>query len=199
LLPHNKVGVSIMWGTLFKQATRLAQEGYSREEVREILKRAAELQAQAERRQEQVGEGQIRRDALRAGAMAAGIKPEFLEQALQEFHAKNREQKRESKREEAKWGKLVGWILAGILGLPIAIFVLGVLAFTFGTVISVLLAVGLALGIAGLALLLVSPFAGFGLLIGLAVALGQFLGRAKSKHGKRWKRHWHRWFDDDDD
>ncbi|MFN4181060.1 MAG: hypothetical protein ACK4I8_12155, partial [Armatimonadota bacterium] len=73
-----------MWGTLLKQATRLAQEGYSREEVREILKRAAELQAQAEQRQEQVDERQIRRDALRAGAMAAGIKPEFLEQALQE-------------------------------------------------------------------------------------------------------------------
>ncbi len=188
-----------MWGTLFKQATRLAQEGYSREEVREILKRAAELQAQSERRQEQVDEGQIRHDALRAGAMAAGIKPEFLEQALQEFHNKNRAQKRESKREEAGWGKLMGWIFAGILGLPILIFVLGVLAFTFGTVISVLLAVGLALGIAGLALLLVSPFAGFGLLIGLAVALGQFLGRTKGWHRKRWKRRWHRWFDFDDD
>ncbi len=188
-----------MWGTLFKQATRLAQEGYSREEVREILKRAAELQAQAERRQEQVDEGQIRRDALRAGARAAGIKPEFLEQALQELHAKNRAQKRESKRKEANWGKLLVWIFAGILGLPIVIFVLGVLAFTFGTVISVLLAVGLALGIAGIALLLVSPFAGFGLLIGLAVALGQFLGRTKGWRGKRWKRRWHHWFDDNDD
>lgn len=185
LVAHNKVGVSNMWGTLFKQATRLAQEGYSREEVREILKRAAELQAQAERKREQVSEGQIHHDALHAGAIAAGIKPEFLEQALREFHARSRAQKRESKREEARWSKLLGWILAGVLGLPVAIFVLGVLAFTFGTVISVLLAVGLALGIAGLALLLVSPFAGFGLLIGLAVALGQFLGRAKGKHGKR--------------
>lgn len=185
-----------MWGTLFKQATRLAQEGYSREEVREILKRAAELQAQAEQKQEEMNRGQIRHDALRAGAMAAGIRPEFLEQALQEFHARKRWQEREGKREGSNWGKLAGWIVAGIFGLPIALFVLGVLAFTFGTVISVLLAVGLALGIAGLTLLLVSPFAGFGLLIGFAVALGQLFGRLKGKEGKKRRRGWH-WFDDD--
>ncbi|MFA0735415.1 MAG: hypothetical protein OGMRLDGQ_001915 [Candidatus Fervidibacter sp.] len=68
-----------MWGTLFKQASRLAQEGYSREEVKEILKRAAELQAQAESEEQAQQQGQINRDALRAGAMAAGIRPEFLD------------------------------------------------------------------------------------------------------------------------
>jgi len=188
-----------MFGNLFKQATRLAQEGYSREEVREILKRAAELQAQAEQRQEEASKGQIQHDALRAGAMAAGIRPEFLEQAIQEFHAKRKGQGKEFKREGSNWGKWAGWVLAGALGLPIAIFILGVLAFTFGTVISVLLAVGLALGIAGIALLLVSPFVGFGLLIGLAVALGQVFGRFKIKHGKGWKRRWRHRFDDDDD
>lgn len=188
-----------MWGTLFKQAARLAQEGYTREEVREILKRAAELQAQAEQRQEAMSKDKIRRDALRAGAAAAGIRPEFLEQALQEFHSKKQMREQEGKRKSSNWGKLAGLILAGIFGLPIAIFVLGVLAFTFGTVISVLLAVGLALGIAGLVLLLMSPFAGFGLLVGLAVALGQFFGRLKGGHGKRWEQRWHRHFDDDDD
>lgn len=185
-----------MWGNLFKQATRLAQEGYSREEVREILKRAAELQAQSEQRQEE--KGKIRHDALRAGAIAAGIRPEFLEQALQEFHAKKRLQKQERVHKGSNWGKLMTWILAGIFGLPIAIFLLGILAFTFGTIVSVLLAIGLALGVVGLFLLLFSPFAGFGLLIGLAVALGQFLGRIKSGHSKEWKRKRNRWEEDDD-
>jgi len=188
-----------MWGTLFRQATRLAQEGYSRDEVREILKRAAELQAQAEQVEERKVEGEIQQDALRAGAMAAGIRPEFLEQALQEFHAKKRVQGQRGKQEGANWGKLAGLIFAGLLGLPIALFVLGVLAFTFGTVVSVLLAVGLALGVAGLFLLLLSPFAGFGLLIGLGFALGRVLKQFQGKHGKRWKRRMHRWFDDDDD
>ncbi|MCX7642540.1 MAG: hypothetical protein N2116_01850 [Armatimonadetes bacterium] len=186
-----------MWGTFFKQATRLAQEGYSREEVREILKRAAELQAQAEQRQEGMERERIRHDALRAGAMAAGIRPEFLEQALREFHAQRQRQEQKAKREGSNWGKLLGLVLVGIFGLPVAIFVLGVLAFTFGTVISVLLAVGLALGIAGLALLLMSPFAGFGLLVGLAVTLGQFFGWFKGRQGKMWRRGWHRRFDDD--
>lgn len=188
-----------MWGTLFKQTTKLAQEGYSREEVREILKRAAELQAQAERKQERASKEQIRHDALRAGAIAAGIRPEFLEQALREFQAKRGEQKQLSKQERSNWGKLAAWILVAIFGLPIAIFVLGVLALTFGTVISVLLAVGLALGIAGLVLLLISPFAGFGLIVGLAVALGQLFGHLKVKQSKKWKRRRHRWFDFDDD
>jgi SOS response regulatory protein OraA/RecX len=90
-----------MWGTLFKQASRLAQEGYSREEVKEILKRAAELQAQAES-EGQTKQGQINRDALRAGAMAAGIRPEFLEQALQEFHAR-RQAGRQGQQQREKW------------------------------------------------------------------------------------------------
>ncbi|GEM_PF-614579 len=188
-----------MWGNLFKQATRLAQEGYSRDEVREILKRAAELQAQAEQNQEGKGEGQIHGDALRAGAMAAGIRPEFLEQSLQEFHAKKQAQKREGKEKGSNWEKFLGWVLVGILGLPIAIFVLGVLAFTFGTVISVLLAIGIALGIAGLTLLFVSPFAGFGLVVGLAVALAHLLGQFKGRRSKRWKRKWYRWSEDDDE
>lgn len=186
-----------MWGTLFKQATKLAQEGYSREEVREILRRAAELQDQAER-QEQVSGGKIRHDALRAGAMAAGIRPEFLERALQEFHAEKQSKKQESKREGINWGKFVGLLIAGIFGLPIAFLVLGVLAFTFGTVLSVLLAVGLALGVAGLILLILSPFAGFGILVGLATIVGHMLGQFK---GQKWKRkHYRRrWHDDDDD
>ncbi|MCS7264484.1 MAG: hypothetical protein NZ805_06595 [Armatimonadetes bacterium] len=188
-----------MWGTLFKQATKLAQEGYSRDQVREILKRAAELQAQEEQRRELETKGRIRHDALRAGAMAAGIRPEYLEQALKEFHAQKQEQKRDSRPKGSNWSKLAVWILAGIFGLPIAMLLLGILAFTFGTVISVLLAVGLALGIAGLVLLLISPLAGLGLLVGIAVTLSQILGRFKGESGKKLKRKWKRWIDDDED
>lgn len=188
-----------MWGNLFKQATKLAQEGYNREEVREILKRAAELQAQAERRQEEADKSKIRHDALRAGAIAAGIRPEFLEQALREFQSKRQEQKRENIRKSPNRSKLGLWILAGILGLPIAFLLLGILTFTFGTIISVLLAVGLALGIALLVLLLISPLVGFGLLIGLAVAIGQVFGKIKSEHIKGRKRRWQPWHDNDDD
>jgi ABC-type nickel/cobalt efflux system permease component RcnA len=185
-----------MWGTLFKQASRLAQEGYSREEVKEILKRAAELQAQAES-EGQTQQGQINRDALRAGAMAAGIRPEFLEQALQEFHAR-RQAGRQGQQQREKWGKWLGLTFAGIFGLPIALLVLGTLAFAFGITFSVLLTVGLALGVAALALLLASPFVGFGLLIGLAAMVGHMLGRMKGQ--RRWRKgRWQRWFEDDDD
>jgi hypothetical protein len=185
-----------MWGTLFKQASRLAQEGYSREEVKEILKRAAELQAQAESKG-QTKQGQINRDALRAGAMAAGIRPEFLEQALQEFHAR-RQAGRQGQQQREKWGKWLGLTLAAIFGLPIALLVLGTLAFAFGITFSVLLTVGLALGVAALALLLASPFVGFGLLIGLAAMVGHMLGRMKGQ--RRWRKgRWQRWFEDDDD
>jgi ABC-type nickel/cobalt efflux system permease component RcnA len=183
-----------MWGTLFKQASRLAQEGYSREEVKEILSRAAELQAQAEK-EGQAQQKQINQDALRAGAMAAGIRPEFLEQALQEFHAR-RQAERQGQQQGGKWGKWVGLTLAGIFGLPIALLVLGTLAFTFGITFSVLLTVGLALGVAVLALLSASPFVGFGLLIGLATMMGHMLGRMKGR--RRWrKRRWQQWFEGD--
>jgi uncharacterized membrane protein len=186
-----------MWGTLFKQASRLAQEGYSREEVKEILKRAAELQAQAER-EGQTQQGQINRDALRAGAMAAGIRPEFLEQALQEFHARQKQKQQGRATAKKGWGKWLGLTLAAIFGLPIALLVLGTLAFAFGITFSVLLTVGLALGVAALALLLASPFVGFGLLIGLAAMVGHMLGRMKGQ--RRWRKgRWQRWFEDDDD
>jgi len=186
-----------MWGTLFKQASRLAQEGYSREEVKEILRRAAELQAQAEREGQEQRE-QINRDALRAGAMAAGIRPEFLEQAIQEFHACQRQKHQDEQQQRKGWGKWLGLTLAGIFGLPIALLVLGTLAFAFGITFSVLLAVGLALGVAALALLLASPFVGFGLLIGLAAMVGHMLGRMQGR--RRWrKRRWQRWFEEEDD
>ena len=187
-----------MWGTLFKQASRLAQEGYSREEVKEILKRAAELQAQAES-EGQTKQGQINRDALRAGAMAAGIRLEFLEQALQEFHARQKQKQQSEQQQSKSWGKWLGLTLVAIFGLPIALLVLGTLAFAFGITFSVLLTVGLALGVAALALLLASPFVGFGLLIGLAAMVGHMLGRMKGQR-RRWRKgRWQRWFEDDDD
>ncbi|MFA0752536.1 MAG: hypothetical protein IMHGJWDQ_000290 [Candidatus Fervidibacter sp.] len=172
-----------MWSTLFRQASRLAQEGYSREEVREILRRAAELQEQARKEARASGSDRVRGDALRVGAMAAGIRPEFLERALQEFHAQRRSHKGERK---SHWGKWVGWAIAGLFAVPILLFVLGVVGFTFSVVLTVLLTVGLALGIAGLVLLLVSPFVGLSLLIGLAAALGGLF------KGDKWRRFRHR-------
>ncbi len=183
------------WGTLFRQAAKLAQEGYSREEVREILRRAAELQAEAEKE----GQDRIRPDALRAGASAAGIRPEFLERALEEFHAQKRSPKHPKAERQNKWGKFWGWAIGGIIALPVLLLVAGTLAFTFSVVITVLIAVGLALGIAGLVLLFLSPVAGVGLLVGLAALVGHLIGRfsahPKRKHRRRW---WGDWDDDDD-
>jgi uncharacterized membrane protein YjjP (DUF1212 family) len=130
--------------------------------------------------------------------MAAGIRPEFLEQALREFHAR-RQAGRQGQQQREKWGKWLGLTLAAIFGLPIALLVLGTLAFAFGITFSVLLTVGLALGVAALALLLASPFVGFGLLIGLAAMVGHMLGRMKGQR-RRWRKgRWQRWFEDDDD
>lgn len=191
-----------MWGTLFKQANRLAQEGYNRKEVQEILRRAAELQAQAEQKEqqaeqkEQAKQSQIHRDALIAGAMAAGIQPEFLKQALKEFHS--RQQVRPQEKQRRNWGKLAIWILAGIFGLPIALFALGTAAVALGITFSVLLVVGLALGVAGLVMLLMSPVVGVGFLVGLAAVIGHMIGRVRGQ-GRWRKQRWHRREDDDDD
>lgn len=197
-----------MWRALVKQAKRLAQEGYSWEEVREILRKAAELQAQAERDKESYG--QVNKDALKAGAMAAGIRPEFIEQALQEFHARRRKH-RDKQSQARNWGKLTGWalagILVGILGLPVILLVFGTLTFAFSVTFFVLLVVGLALGVAAAALLFASPFLGLGFLIGLAAVIGHALGKAQGKkwQGRHWRywqkwrgQHWRHWFGDDD-
>ncbi len=183
----------MQWGSLFRQASRLAQEGYSRDEVREILRRAAELQAQAEKEQQE----RIRHDALRAGASAAGIRPEFLERALQEFKA--RRQPVERPKKPFQWNKMAKWMVLGILALPVLILVAGTLSFALSLVVTVLVAVGFALGIAGLVLLLLSPVAGIGLLIGLASFFGYFLGRGNPfRKGRSHRRGW-KWDDDDDD
>lgn len=60
----------------------LVQEGFTSTEVNRILKRAAELQTEAE----QASEG-MSRGALEAGAQAAGIPREIVAQAIQEVRA----------------------------------------------------------------------------------------------------------------
>jgi small-conductance mechanosensitive channel len=110
-------------------------------------------------------EPRISWDALAAGARAAGISEAALERAIAEFRAKRQPNQRRS------WGKGLGWVLAGLFTLPIWIFVLGVVAFTFGITLTVLTSVGLALLAAGLALLLAMPFAGFGILVGMLAGL----------------------------
>lgn len=187
-----------MWGTLFKQASRLAQEGYSREEVQEILKRATELQAQAESQQEQKGQGLISKGALRAGAIAAGIRPEFLERALQEFHERREKQSKGKHSKGKNWGRLASLLLVGIFVLPVALLVFGTLAFAFGVTLSALLTVGAALLIAGFIILFaMSPLLGVGFLIGLATVMGHMLAQFQKRGSKR-KRRWRRWLDDDD-
>lgn len=69
---------------------RLTQEGFTDDEVDAILKRAAELQTQAEREKERMSQ-----EALEAGAKAAGISEDFVEQAIREL-------KTEREREAAK-------------------------------------------------------------------------------------------------
>jgi small-conductance mechanosensitive channel len=139
---------------LWQTARRLAQEAFSPEEIREILRRAAELQQEME-----ATEPRISQDALRAGARAAGISE------IAEFLAKRQPKQRRS------WGKWLGGAIAALFALPILIFVLGVVGFTFGITLTVLASVGLALLAAGLALLLAMPFAGFGILIGVLAGL----------------------------
>ncbi len=146
--------------SFWQTARRLAQEEFSPDEIREILRRAAELQQEME-----ATEPRISRDALSAGARAAGISEAALERAIAEFRAKRQPNQRRS------WGKGLGWVLAGLFTLPIWIFVLGVVAFTFGITLTVLTSVGLALLAAGLALLLAMPFAGFGILVGMLAGL----------------------------
>jgi ABC-type nickel/cobalt efflux system permease component RcnA len=145
---------------LWQTARRLAQEEFSPDEIREILKRAAELQQEME-----TTEPRISRDALAAGARAAGISETALERAITEFLAKRQPKQRRS------WGKWLGGAIAALFALPILIFVLGVVSFTFGITLTVLASVGLALLAAGLALLLAMPFAGFGILIGVLAGL----------------------------
>jgi small-conductance mechanosensitive channel len=145
---------------LWQTARRLAQEEFSPDEIREILRRAAELQQEME-----ATEPRISQDALRAGARAAGISEIALERAIAEFLAKRQPKQRRS------WGKWLGGAIATLFALPILIFVLGVVGFTFGITLTVLASVGLALLAAGLALLLAMPFAGFGILIGVLAGL----------------------------
>jgi LemA protein len=73
---------------------QLSQEGFTNEEAGEILQRAAELQGRAERLDDRMGQ-----KALEAGAEAAGIQREFIEQAIQELKA---EREREAARRAAQ-------------------------------------------------------------------------------------------------
>jgi len=82
-----------------------------------------------------------------------------------EFRTKRQPNQRRS------WGKGLGWVLAGLFTLPIWIFVLGVVGFTFGITLKVLTSVGLALLAAGLGLLLSMSFAWFGILVGVLAGL----------------------------
>ncbi|MCS7198427.1 MAG: LemA family protein [Candidatus Bipolaricaulota bacterium] len=67
-----------------KTKQELVREGFSEAEVDAILQRAAELQSQAERQ----ASVQLSQEALKAGARAAGIREEFVQQAIKELHAR---------------------------------------------------------------------------------------------------------------
>lgn len=179
-------GASLMWSA-FRQARRLAQEGFTHDEIKEILQRAAELQSQAERK---AHDERIQREALKAGAKAAGIREDFLEQAIEEFKAK-----RQTKRKIKGWGlgKIALAFMIGLFALPIALFTLGVIWFSLSVTLTVLLAVGLALAAAGFALLLTMPFVGVGMIAGLLAALNRFAKRLSNPHT------WRRSKDDDED
>ncbi|GBC97764.1 hypothetical protein HRbin17_00255 [bacterium HR17] len=136
------------------------QDEFAPEEVREILRRAAELQQEMD-----ADEPRVPRTALEAGAQAAGISLKALQRAIDEFRARRRPQRRWS------WGKVLGVVVAALVAAPVVLFTLGVVGFTFSVVMTVFAAVGLALLVAAVALVLAMPFAGIGLLVGLLAAV----------------------------
>jgi LemA protein len=66
---------------------RLSQEGFTRNEVEEISRRAAELQSKADLLDDRVSQ-----DVLEDSAEEAGIRREFIEQAIQQLKAERKEQ-----------------------------------------------------------------------------------------------------------
>jgi LemA protein len=88
----------------------LTQEGFSSKEVDDILQRAAELQHQAEQREEGLSQ-----EALEAGAEAAGIPGQFIEEAIRQLKAeREQEAARRAARQRTlkKLGVTVGILLA---------------------------------------------------------------------------------------
>ena len=65
----------------------LTQEGFSSKEVDDILQRAAEFQHQAEQREEGLSQ-----EALEAGAEAAGIPGQFIEEAIRQLKAEREQE-----------------------------------------------------------------------------------------------------------
>ena len=66
---------------------QLSQEGFTRDEVEEISQRAAELQSKADLLNDRVSQ-----DILEDSAEEAGIRREFVEQAIQQLKAERKEQ-----------------------------------------------------------------------------------------------------------
>jgi LemA protein len=88
----------------------LTQEGFPSKEVDDILQRAAELQHQAEQREEGLSQ-----EALEAGAEAAGIPGQFIEEAIRQLEAeREQETARRAARQRTlkKLGVTVGILLA---------------------------------------------------------------------------------------
>jgi LemA protein len=66
---------------------QLSQEGFTRDEVEEISRRAAELQSKADLLNDRVSQ-----DILEDSAEEAGIRREFIEQAIQQLKAERKKQ-----------------------------------------------------------------------------------------------------------
>ncbi len=86
---------------------RLAQEGFSDDEVDAILERAADLQHQAEQERQELSQ-----EALKVGAEAVGIREEFVEQAVRELKAE-----RERKASRRRTLIIIGVVAAALFAL----------------------------------------------------------------------------------
>lgn len=163
-----------MWNAL-KQKRRLAKEGFTNEEIRAILRRAAELQSQAESLSERIDF-----EALEVSAIAAGIHPEFLEKAIRELKAQRQFQAAQQRERQSAWKPTellaVGIFAAlSIVGIPVFLWLLlTALPVRIVGLVLILLAVALIiseifitdegfLGSAGIAALF---FGGFMLILG---------------------------------
>ncbi len=156
-----------------RQAKRLAEEDLTWEEMKEILDRAAQLQAEAERRDE----GERKRRALWRGARAAGIDDGFLNQAFEEFRQRRRQLPETGKKKQ--WVQKAVTVIAVTAAVIFGLFLLGSMGgmlTIFGTVIIVAAAlVLLMVPLIVLAALMSVPVALLIALVSVLKAVGSLL------------------------
>jgi LemA protein len=93
----------------------LSHEGFTSDEVEEILRRASELQSQVERREDMVDQ-----NILEASAEEAGIRREFIEQAIQQLREER--QRQTARRASQRRIATIAGVLAAVFVVSLAWF-----------------------------------------------------------------------------